>query len=229
MRETRIFWAGDSTVTYNRIDSYPQTGIGQVIGLYLKPEVRVYDMAQNGRSTKSFLEEGRLSAIEAQLEPGDFFFIQFGHNDEKKEDPSRYTAAYGSFQENLRRYIRAARDHGAHPLLIAPIERRRFDCEGRFQTGTHGEYPAAVEQVAIEQKAAFINLTEKSGRLLAAIGEEGSLRLFMHIRPGEFPGTRYEKGLKDDTHLRYEGAVVMAGLVAEGLQELGGIWRELVL
>ena len=108
MKMVRIFWAGDSTVKYNRMDTYPQTGIGQVLGLYLKPEVQVFDMAENGRSTKSFMDEGRLAAIERELKPGDFFFIQFGHNDEKKEDPLRYTEAFGSFQENLRTYIQAA-------------------------------------------------------------------------------------------------------------------------
>ena len=228
MKTVRIFWAGDSTVKYNRIDTYPQTGIGQVLGLYLKPEVQVFDMAENGRSTKSFMDEGRLAAIERELKPGDFFFIQFGHNDEKKEDPLRYAEAFGSFQENLRTYIQAARNRGAWPVLISPIERRRFDEQGNFQTGTHGPYPEAMEQVAQEEQVPFINMTEKSGRFLAREGKGKTVCFFMHIKPGEFPGTRYEQGLADDTHLRYEGAVKMAGLVAEGFWELGGRYRELV-
>lgn len=228
METVRIFWAGDSTVKYNRIDTYPQTGIGQVLGLYLRPEVQVYDMAENGRSTKSFMDEGRLAAIEKELQPGDFFFIQFGHNDEKAEDPSRYAEAYGSFQENLRSYIRAARDHGAYPVLLSPIERRRFDDQGNFQTGSHGEYPRAMAQVAEEEDVPFIDMTERTRQLLTETGKEPSIRLFMHIAPGEFPGTRYEGGQTDDTHLRYEGAVRMAGLVAEGLNALGGIYRELL-
>lgn len=228
MEKVRIFWAGDSTVKYNRIDTYPQTGIGQVLGLYLKPEVQVYDLAVNGSSTKSFMDEGRLAAIEEELRPGDFFFIQFGHNDEKINNPAKYTDCNSSFQENLRTYIKAARDHGAYPVLLSPIERRRFDENGNFQTGTHGEYPRAVAKVAEEEHTAFIDMTEKTRKFLTAVGKEQSVKFFMHIAPGEFPGTMYEDGQIDDTHLRYEGAVRMAGLVAEGLNELGGVYKELL-
>lgn len=228
MKAIRIFWAGDSTVKYNRIDTYPQTGIGQVLGLYLKPEVQVYDMAENGRSTKSFIAEGRLAAIEKELKPGDFFFIQFGHNDEKAKDSLRYTKAWGSFQDNLRLYIQAARGHGAYPVLLSPIERRSFDERGNFRAGTHGQYPLAMYQVAQEEQVAFIDMTKKTGKLLTREGKERSLRFFMHLKPGEFPGSRYEQGVEDDTHLRYEGAVRMAGLVVEGLLELGGIYKELI-
>lgn len=229
MDRVRIFWAGDSTVKYNRIDTYPQTGIGQVLGLYLKPKVQIFDMAENGRSTKSFIDEGRLADIEKELEPGDFFFVQFGHNDEKVDDPLRYTKCYGGFQENLQIYIRAARQRKAYPVLLSPIERRRFDEHGNFMAGTHGQYPEAMHQTAQKEQVPFIDMTEKTGQLLAREGKEKTAGFFMHIKPGEFPGTRYENGLTDDTHLRYEGAVKIAGLVAEGLWELGGRYRELVL
>ena len=86
-----IFWAGDSTVQYNDILTFPQTGIGQVMNLFLKPEVRVENHAKNGRSTKSFIDESRLTPIYDKITAGDFLFIQFGHNDEKKNDPQRYT------------------------------------------------------------------------------------------------------------------------------------------
>lgn len=78
-----IYWAGDSTVQYNSILTYPQTGIGQVFHLFVRPEVRIENHAKNGRSTKSFLDEGRFSVICDRIEEGDFLFIQFGHNDEK--------------------------------------------------------------------------------------------------------------------------------------------------
>ena len=84
----RIFWAADSTVQTNDYTTYPQTGIGQVFPLFVKPEYQVSNHAKNGRSTKSFMDEGRLKAIEEKIGAGDFLFIQFGHNDEKKEDPT---------------------------------------------------------------------------------------------------------------------------------------------
>ena len=90
---TTIYWAGDSTVKENSILTYPQTGMGQVFGRFVRRlEVRVENHAENGRSTKSFLEEGRLETIRERMQPGDFLFIQFGHNDEKAEDPARYTS-----------------------------------------------------------------------------------------------------------------------------------------
>ena len=74
-----IFWAGDSTVQYNGIMTYPQTGIGQVFHLFLKPDVKVENHAKNGRSTKSFIDESRLPAIYDKISEGDFLFIQFGN------------------------------------------------------------------------------------------------------------------------------------------------------
>ena len=97
----RIFWAADSTVQTNNITTYPQTGIGQVFSLFVKDGVTVVNHAKNGRSTKSFMDEGRLKKIDEQIGAGDYLFIQFGHNDEKSEDPTRYTEPFSTFMENL--------------------------------------------------------------------------------------------------------------------------------
>ena len=143
-----IYWAGDSTVQYNSILTYPQTGIGQVFHLFVRPEVRIENHAKNGRSTKSFLDEGRFSVICDRIEEGDFLFIQFGHNDEKKQDPARYTEPAVSFTANLERFVAAAREKKAFPVLITPVERRCFDGDGRLQEGEHGDYVAAMKQAA---------------------------------------------------------------------------------
>ena len=95
-----IFWAGDSTVQYNDILTFPQTGIGQVMNLFLKPEVRVENHAKNGRSTKSFIDESRLTPIYDKITAGDFLFIQFGHNDEKSM-PDRHTDPGSTFDANI--------------------------------------------------------------------------------------------------------------------------------
>lgn len=117
----KIFWAGDSTVQTNDYTTYPQSGIGQAFSIYVRREYTVENHARNGRSTKSFIDEGRLDAIERQLSPGDFLFIQFGHNDEKSQDETRYTEPHGSFIDNLGCMIRAAEAHGAYPVLITPL------------------------------------------------------------------------------------------------------------
>lgn len=208
-----VHYIGDSTVARNNIHSYPQTGMSQGLGLYLKEAVRIVSYAKNGRSTKSFLDEGRFGPVEGAMAPGDFLLIQFGHNDEKA-DPARHTEPQGSFQDNLRLFIRAAREKGAHPVLLTPIARRLFDGQGSFLPGSHGAYPAAVKQLALAEHVPVIDLTAQTEAYLAKLGDEPSKPLFM------WP--------KDNTHLKPEGAVVMAGFVAEGLRALGGVYAELL-
>ena len=135
-----IFWAGDSTVQYNDILTFPQTGIGQVMNLFLKPEVRVENHAKNGRSTKSFIDESRLTPIYDKITAGDFLFIQFGHNDEKKNDPERYTDPHSDYMVNLEKFVNAARNKGAWPVFITPLERRCFIDEEHLDIGEHTDY-----------------------------------------------------------------------------------------
>ena len=151
MMGKRIFWAGDSTVKHNRINTYPQTGIGQVFNLYLKPEIEVCNHAENGRSTKSFLDEKRLEAIVNNLGKDDFLFIQFGHNDEK-EDPLRHTDAFGSFKDNLKIFIYGAKDKGANPVLITPVYRRLFEQADKLEDDVHMDYPKAMIELGQEFK-----------------------------------------------------------------------------
>lgn len=208
-----VHYIGDSTVARNNIHSYPQTGMSQGLSLYLKETVTVRSYAKNGRSTKSFLDEGRFGPVEAAMEPGDFLFIQFGHNDEK-DDPARHTDPETTFGENLLLFIRSARERRAKPVLITPIARRLFDEEGNFRPGSHGAYPDAVRRLAAEENVALVDLTAATEAFLAQLGDAPSKPLFM------WP--------KDNTHLKPEGAVKMAGLLAEGLQALGGEYAKIL-
>lgn len=221
----RIFWAGDSTVAQNTINSYPQTGIGQVMPLYLKEDIVVYNFAKNGRSTKSFINEGILDKIKEELKEGDYLFIQFGHNDQKP-DEERSTQPFSTYQENLSAYIEAARKCGAYPVLITSLYRRLFSEDGHIKDEVHLEYPDAMKQLGERLNVPVIDLCQKSKELLEKIGDENSKKWFMHLKKGEFPS--HKDGLEDNTHLKYEGAVTMAGLIAEGLKELGGIYIELI-
>lgn len=211
-----IWWIGDSTVQHNRIDTWPQCGMGQVLELYLRPGTPVHNHARNGRSTKSFRKEGLFAPVEAGLRPGDLLLIQFGHNDEKKEDPSRFTSPE-AYAANLLAYARTALDLGALPVLITPLVRRRFQ-DSRLLP-THGPWPDAARRLAEREHLPLIDLTRESAALVRAMGPENSLSLYMHLAPGLY--STYPDGLADDTHLRYEGAVRFAGLVARGLMELG--------
>lgn len=210
---TTVWYIGDSTVARNNIHSYPQTGMSQGLHLYLKEAVRIESRAKNGRSTKSFLEEGRFQPVEAAMEPGDFLFIQFGHNDEKP-DEARHTDPDTTFRENLTLFVNAAKKAGAYPVLITPIARRLFDGQGNFLPGSHGEYPAAMKRTAQEAGVPVIDLTAVTERFLAQLGDEPSKPLFV------WP--------KDNTHLKPEGAVKMAGFLAEGLKALGSPYSDLL-
>ena len=208
-----VHYIGDSTVQVNNIHTYPQTGMGQVLPLYLQDKVRVVSYAKNGRSTKSFLDEGRFEPVKAAMLPGDFLFVQFGHNDEK-DDPARHTDPYGSYQEHLNFYIDEARAKGAHPVLITPIARRLFDEQGQFTPGSHGDYPEAMRHLGARLQVPVADLTSITEAFLAQLGDELSKPLFV------WP--------KDNTHLKAEGAVRMAGFLAAELSRLGGIYADLL-
>lgn len=208
-----IFYIGDSTVQFNKIDTYPQTGMSQVLELYTAETVRVIPCGKNGRSTKSFLEEGRFEPVRQKMAEGDFLFIQFGHNDEK-DDPARHTDPWGSFQDNLRYFIREARKAGAYPVLITPIARRRFTEDGVFRPGSHGEYPDAIRQVGAQEQVPVADLTAITEEYIARLGDEKSKPLYV------WP--------VDNTHLKVEGAVQMAGLLCRELLRFGGIYARLL-
>ncbi len=220
----KILWVGDSTVAFNQADTYPQTGMGQEFDRYCKREYLVLDYGKNGRSSKSFYNEGLFAPVQEIMEKGDFLFIQFGHNDEKP-DEERRTEAHTTFQEYLMIYVNAARERGAHPVLITPLSRRLFQADGTIRN-SHGEYPGAVIALGRRENVTVVDLTERSRILYERTGEEESRKWFMYFPAGTYEN--YREDMKDNTHLHYEGAVRMGDLVAEGLRELGGIYGEIL-
>lgn len=200
-RPRRLHIIGDSTAAeFPSAD--PRVGWGAALGSQLSGVV-VNDAARSGRSSKSYWDEGHFQALLPQLAPGDLLLIQFGHNDEK-DDPARHTEPTSSFTDNLLRYVTEARAHGAVPVLLTPIARRRFD--GDFITQTHGAYPDATRTVAAETRTPLIDMTVRTTALLERFGPSASERLFAP---------------DDNTHLSPEGAEVVARLAATGLRELG--------
>ncbi len=222
----KIYWTGDSTVKENDFTTFPQTGMGQVIGLFLKKEVVMINCAENGRSTKSFIDESRLATVYNEIREGDILLIQFGHNDAKREDPNRYTEPFGEYQENLERFVNVARNRKAIPVLITPLCRRWFVDEQRMQGDIHGDYPSAMMEVARWLDVPCIDLFHSSKLLIEALGFKESKKYFMNLAPLEYGN--YPEGLDDNTHLRYEGAVAFAALIAKGLKDLGGNFLELL-
>lgn len=221
-----IFWASDSTVAYNSIKTYPQTGMGQVLNLFLKPSIKIENHAKNGRSTKSFIDENLLMPIYFNIKENDFLFIQFGHNDEKKSDPNRYTDPQTTYKENLKKYINVATNKKAFPLLITPLERRWFK-DGKLLTSDHGPYVKAMKEIAKEENVPLIDLFSLSRKLIEDLGDNNSKKLFMQLKINEFKN--FPNGIDDNTHLRYEGAIVFAQIIAEELAKLKAPYKDLLL
>ncbi len=215
---TTIYWAGDSTAKQNTILTYPQTGIGQMFDRYIdRWNVRVENHAENGRSTKSFIDEGRLAMIYDRITAGDYLFIQFGHNDEKSEDPARYSAADGEFCDNLERFVNSAHNKKAKPVFITPLARRLF--AQKDETYRHTAWAEAMKRTGARLNVPVIDLTAMSEQLIAQSDPaEVEWQWYMNL-PGE---------KTDNTHLQPLGALKFAGLVAKGLYELGGEYAQLL-
>lgn len=226
--DTKIFWAGDSTVKQNNYTSFPQTGIGQAFERFIKHSIHIENYAQNGRSTKSFIDEGRLEPIEKRISKGDFLFVQFGHNDEKIQDPARYTTSFGTYQENLLKFINVARSKGAYPVLITPLYRRKFNEDGKtLVEGTHQDYPDAMIDLGKRENVPVIDLCLLSKKLIEQYGDEATKHWFMHVEPGIYPYC--PDGKEDDTHLQYEGAFRFAQIIAEEIGKLGAPYSDILI
>ncbi len=212
----RIFLIGDSTMA-NKPLELPERGWGMALPALLQEGVKVENHAVNGRSTKSFIDEERWDQVRAALEPGDWLIIQFGHNDEKQEDPRRYADPATTYRDNLRRFVREARARGATPLLATPVCRRKFDAAGTL-VDTHGAYPDAVRAVAMAERVPLLDLERATAAWLQAAGPEASKAFFMWIAPGAHP--KLLEGKQDDTHFVAAGAEHVARLAVEEIRRL---------
>ncbi|MCX6954534.1 MAG: rhamnogalacturonan acetylesterase [Verrucomicrobia bacterium] len=211
----RLYMVGDSTMANKPLD-LPERGWGMVLGQFFTDPAMVQNHAQNGRSTKSFIDEGRWEKVLSELKAGDFVIVQFGHNDEK-EDPKRGTDPATTFRENLRRYIRETRARGASPILATPVARRKFDAAGKL-VPTHGKYPEAVRAVAAEEKVPLLELETATSQWLQAEGDEPTKKYFMWIEAGKY--AKIPEGRKDDTHFVEAGATKVAALAVAQMREL---------
>ncbi|MFK0109679.1 rhamnogalacturonan acetylesterase [Streptomyces sp. NPDC091217] len=197
--------AGDSTAAQKTADEAPETGWGMALPFFLRNDITVSNQAVNGRSSKSFVDEGRLDAILAVIRPHDLLLVQFAHNDEKSADPTRYTEPWTTYQEYLRMYIDGARAHGARPVLATPVERRRFDADGNA-VPTHGDYPAAMRALAEQEHVALLDIEALSLALWQSLGAEATKTYF-----------NWTATEQDNTHFNPPGAIAVARLVAQEL------------
>lgn len=215
----KVHLAGDSTMADKPVDPpNPERGWGQLLPRYFREPAMIVNHAQNGRSTKSFIAEGRWQTLVDALRPGDWAIIQFGHNDQKVEDPTRYAGPDGGFRDNLRRFVQEVRAKGATPILAPPVARRRWNETGEL-VDTHGAYPEAVRAVATELNVPLLELNRLTTELEQGHGVEGSKRLHLWIPAGVY--TRKPDGYQDDTHYSEYGADRVAALAVQEIIRLG--------
>ncbi|MEO5594722.1 MAG: rhamnogalacturonan acetylesterase [Chitinophagaceae bacterium] len=214
-KKIKIWLIGDSTMSVKEVKAYPETGWGMPFVSFWDSTVTVDNRAQNGRSTKTFINENRWQPVADNMQEGDYVFIQFGHNDEVATKASYTTAS--EFKTNLIKYVNDTKNKKAIPVLLTPVARRKFDASGKVE-GTHEIYSAIVRQVAKENNVVLIDLDKKSQELLQQWGEEKSNYLFNHLVAGEHPN--YPGGKEDNTHFNELGARVIAELVLAEIKNL---------
>lgn len=214
-QQPTLYLIGDSTMA-DKADPQenPEHGWGQMLPGLMTASIKVENHAVNGRSTRSFIDEGRWKKIVDSIKAGDFVIIQFGHNDQKIQDPARYTNPYTQYRHNLEKFVTDARQRGAYPILMSSIVRRNFNDKGVLED-THGAYPMVVQQVAKDMNVAFVDLQWLTERLEIQYGAEKSKDLHLHIPKGK---NKYvPNGKEDDTHLSEKGATLVAMLALQNI------------
>jgi lysophospholipase L1-like esterase len=210
-----VYLIGDSTIANKETKAFPETGWGMPFRYFFDSTVVVDNRAKNGRSTRTFISEGLWQNVYDNLKPGDYVFMQFGHNDEVPEKIGSYTPP-ADYKKYLVKFIEETRSRKAIPVVLTPVTRRRFK-DGNIQE-THPEYSKLATEVAQAEKVAFIDLDALSRDLLQRYGEENSKLLFLQLAPGEHPN--YPEGKNDNTHFSELGARLIAQIVLGEVRKL---------
>jgi len=205
-----VFLAGDSTVTDQVFE--PWTTWGQMLPRFFGPGVAVADYAQSGLTLTTFEHQRRLDKILSIMKKGDYLFIQFGHNDQKDKAPG--SGPYTTYEANLKRYVDEAKAKGGLPVIVTPMERRRW--VGTQPQPTLADFAAAGRQVAAAEGVPLIDLNAMSLKFYTAMGPADSTKAFVHYPANTFPGQAKE--LKDDTHHNGYGGYELARCVVEGIK-----------
>jgi lysophospholipase L1-like esterase len=212
-----IYGIGDSTMA-NKVkpEENPERGWGQMLPLFFNDNITIDNRAVNGRSTRSFIAEKRWDDILKTLKKGDYVFIQFGHNDQKEKDSTRYTNPHTAYRHNLIHFVEETRAKGATPIIFSSIVRRNFNEKGVL-ISTHGDYTMEARLVAQEFKVPFIDMEYYTELLEQSYGPEKSKQLHLHYKAGEIP--YYKEDKADDTHLCVKGATEVAKIAVEELKK----------
>jgi lysophospholipase L1-like esterase len=209
--QVTVYLAGNSTVVDQ--DDEPWCSWGQMITRFFNPGVAIADHAESGLSLGSFLNSHRLDKVLSVIKPGDYLFIEFGHNDQKEKGPE--DGAYKSYTDRFKLFINKTREKKAIPVIVTSTSRRAFNDSGKV-VNTLGDYPDAARKVAAELNVPLIDLNVMSARFYEALGNEGSKKAFVWFPANSFPNQ--PKDLADNTHFNSYGAYELAKCVIEGIK-----------
>ncbi|WP_245562227.1 rhamnogalacturonan acetylesterase [Niabella aurantiaca] len=208
-----VFLAGNSTVVDG--PSEPFSAWGQMFPYFFQPgKVAIVNLAESGETLSGFIAARRFAKMLSLMKPGDYAFVEFGHNDQKQK--GRGVGAFTTYKRDLEFFIEEVKKKGGVPVLVTSVQRRRFDSSGRIQE-TLGDYPAAVRQTAKERQVALVDLNALSKTMFEAMGVEGSLLAFAHFPAGAFPNRK--EAIADNTHFRPFGAYEVAKLMVTGVRK----------
>jgi len=217
-----VFLAGNSTVVNQ--DDEPWASWGQMVTRFFKPGVAIANHAESGLTLGSFAGSRRLAKILSIMKPGDYLFIEFGHNDQKDKGPN--DGAYKSYTEHLKTFVNEFKKKGGIPVIVTSTSRRSFGADGKI-TNSLGDFPAAARKVAADEKVALIDLNAMTTELFNALGLENSKKAFVHYPANSYPGQ--DKALADNTHFNPYGAYEIAQCIILGIkQQKLGIAKYLV-
>jgi lysophospholipase L1-like esterase len=206
-----IFLAGNSTVVDQ--DDDPWASWGQMLPSFLLQGIAVSNQAESGLSLGSFLSSNRLKKVMNMMKPGDYLFIEFGHNDQKEKGPE--DGAFKSYSDRMRTFVNEFRKNGGIPVIVSPANRRSFGDDGKI-TNSLGDYPEAARKVAQELKVPFIDLNAMTKTLYETLGPEKSKNLFVIYPANSFPWE--PNALNDNTHFNSYGAYQLAKCIIEGIK-----------
>ena len=185
-----IFLLGDSTVCDQPAE--PWNSWGQMLPRFFKPEIAVANHAESGETIRSSLGAQRFEKVFSLMKPGDYLFVQFGHNDMK----DKATNALETYKANLKKVVARTRELGGTPVLVTSMERK-----GGVEQDTLAGYPDAVREVAKEENCALVDLHAMSRIFYKALGAD------------------IGKAFQDGTHHNNYGSYELAKCVVEGIKQ----------
>jgi lysophospholipase L1-like esterase len=204
-----VYLAGDSTMVDQDVE--PWASWGQQLPRFFTPGIVIANHAESGESSASFVGEQRFAKIMSLIKPGDYFFVQFAHNDQKlgPDFPERYRKIMTDF-------VAQVKAKGATPVLVTSMNRETFDAEGHI-TDSLEPYPQTTREIAQATDTALIDLNAMSKTMFETMGKEGADHAFMQFKANSYPGV--ERDISDTTHFNNYGAYELARCIVHGIRE----------